>query len=289
MRLFFIHPGLARLEAAATLGGGGTELAHRRLEAAQLRGELQMLAVTAGEAEMAQAMAEALVSHGLGRLASQAADLPADFAHHVGHAREILVGQCELAQRFPPQALILGDAGGLLEHGPPLLRLGRQDLVDLALRHDRIARAPYPGVHEQLLDVLQAAGLAVEKVFAQAPPVHPAHDLDLVKLAAELLLAVGQEERRLAHLRRPAGIRALKDDILHLAAPQRLGALLAQHPADAVGDVRLPAAIGTHHRGHAGFEAEGRGVAEGFKAVKTERLEIHACSDMRESRARARK
>ena len=119
-----------------------------------------------GEAQVAQAVAEPLVAHRLGRLAPQAADLAADLADHVGDAGQVLVGERELAQGLPALALVLGDAGRLLEDGAPLLGLGREDLVDLALGHDRVARPADARVHEELVDVLQAAGLAVEKVLA---------------------------------------------------------------------------------------------------------------------------
>ncbi|MNI22525.1 hypothetical protein D3C73_760820 [compost metagenome] len=38
-----------------------------------------------------------------------------------------------------------------------------------------------------------------------------------------------------------------KDNILHLAAAQRFGALFAQHPADAVGNIAFAAAVRTHY------------------------------------------
>ena len=118
------------------------------------------------------------------------------------------------------------------------------------------------------MDVLQAAGLAIKVVFAAAVAGHPAHDLDLVELAAELLLALGHDQGDLGELGRLAGVGALEDDVLHLAAAQGLGALLAQHPADGVGDVALAAAVGTDDGGHTGLETEGRVVGEAFEAVK---------------------
>src|SRR5436305_1715584 len=56
----------------------------------------------------------------------------------------------------------------------------------------------------------------------------------------------------------------------------RLRALLAEDPADRVGDVGFAAAVGTDVRGDTGLEAKRGCVSKGFKTVKLERLEIHA-------------
>ena len=98
--------------------------------------------------------------------------------------------------------------------------------------------------------------------------VHATHDLDLVKLAPELLFTVGEVQRHFADLRGLARVGALENDVLHLAAAEGLGALLTQHPADGIGDVRFAAAVGPDHRGHAGFKLEGGGIGEGLEAVQ---------------------
>ena len=48
-----------------------------------------------------------------------------------------------------------------------------------------------------------------------------------------------------------ARVAAVEDDVLHLVAAQALGALLAKHPGDGVGDVALAAAVGADNRGDA--------------------------------------
>src|SRR5580698_7464750 len=108
------------------------------------------------------------------------------------------------------------------------------------------------------MDVLQAAGLAVEQVLALPVPVDPAGDLDLVEFAAELLLALGEEHRDLAHLRGAPRVGPLEDDILHLAPSKGLRALLPEDPADRVRYVGFAAPVGPDHGGDAGLEKEGR-------------------------------
>src|SRR5207302_274043 len=135
------------------------------------------------------------------------------------------------------------------------LGLGRKDLVDLALRHYRVARPANASVHEQLLDVLQPARLAVERVLTLAVAVHATRDLNFMEFAAELLFAIGQEQRNFAQLRRLAGVGALENDVLHFATAKGLGALFAQHPPDRVGDIGFPATIGADDGRHTRFEA----------------------------------
>jgi hypothetical protein len=234
-------------------------------------GELAPLEVAVGEREVAEAEAEALVAHGLGGLAAERADLSGDLGDDVGDAGEVLLGEGELVHRLAALRLVFGDAGGLLEDDAALLGLGGEDLVDLALGHDRVARPADAGVHEKLVDVLQAAGLAVEEILALPVAVDAAHDLDLVEFAAELLFALGEVEGDLAELGGFAGVGALEDDVLHLAAAEGLGALLTEDPADGVGDVGFAAAVGADDGRDTGLELEGGVVRETFEPVKRER------------------
>ena len=64
-------------------------------------------------------------------------------------------------------------------------------------------------------------------------------------------------------------------DIRHLAATQRLRGLLAQHPTNRVGDVRLPTTIGTHNRRDPRLEVQRGLVREGLKPERREILQIH--------------
>ncbi len=63
-------------------------------------------------------------------------------------------------------------------------------------------------------------------------------------------VSVRLDERNgyLGHAQRSAFAGSGKDDVFHLAAAQRLRALLAQYPAHAVQNVRFAAAVRPHHR-----------------------------------------
>ena len=75
--------------------------------------------------------------------------------------------------------------------------------------------------------------------------------------------------------RRPRPARAGEDDVLHLAAAQRLGALLAEHPGDRVDDVGLARAVRADDAGDARLEAQRGRRGEGLEALQREALEVH--------------
>ena len=54
-----------------------------------------------------------------------------------------------------------------------------------------------------------------------------------------------------------------------------LGALLAQHPADGVGDIAFAASVRPDHGGNAGLKRDDCLVAEGFETDHFEGLELH--------------
>jgi acetyl-CoA carboxylase carboxyltransferase component len=95
--------------------------------------------------------------------------------------------------RIRPLIEQLVDAGSFFENRPALLRLRGENLVNLALSHDRVAGPANAGIHEKFLNVLQPTGLAVKSIFTLAVAVNAACDFNFVKLATELFFAVSQE------------------------------------------------------------------------------------------------
>jgi hypothetical protein len=118
------------------------------------------------------------------------------------------------------------------------------------------------GAPEQVLDVAQAHRRVVEQVVALAGAGEPAGDHDLLVRDREVAIGVVEVERDLGHVHGLAVGGALEDHVLHLAAAEQPGGLLAQDPAHGVGHIRLAAPVGAHDGGHAGFERQGDGVRE---------------------------
>jgi hypothetical protein len=123
------------------------------------------------------------VALGLGGLPLERIHLPGDLFQNVEDARQVLLGAFQLGFRQPLAGLVLGDAGGLFDDGAAVLRLGAEDLADAALLDDGVALRAQAGAHEDILDVAQAGGVAVDQVFALAGAVEAAGDGDLAVLA----------------------------------------------------------------------------------------------------------
>ena len=168
-------------------------------------------------------------------------------------------------------ALELRDAGGFLENHPAIFRFAGKNLRDVALRQNAVARAPDARAHEQLLDVLEPARRAVQKIFAVAVAENPARERDFVvgdldARRAQIFPAhAAERERHFAHAHRFAAVGAVENHIGHFAAAQRLGRLLAEHPADGIGDVGFAAAVGADDGGDTGLKVQRGLVREGLK------------------------
>ena len=152
--------------------------------------------------------------------------------------------------------------------------VGVQDGVELALADDDVHLAADAGVREQLLDVEQPARRAVDRVLGAAVAEHRPRDRDLGVVDRQRAVGVVDREETSA---RPSGGRpggAGEDDVLHLAAAQRLGALLAHHPGEGVDDVGLARAVRSDDAGDARLEAQRRRRGERLEAAQGQALEV---------------
>ena len=156
-----------------------------------------------------------------------------------------------------------------------LLRARVQDGVQLALPDDDVHLTADAGVGEQLLDVEQAAGAAVDRVVRAARAEHGPRDRHLGVVDRQGAVGVVDGEADLGTAERRAAGGAGEDDVLHLAAAQALGALLAHHPAERVDDVGLPRPVRPDHAGDAGLEAQGRRGRERLEASQGQGLQVH--------------
>ena len=133
--------------------------------------------------------AQFLIAFGLRRLPLQRIHLPADFFQNVEHARKILPRALQLRLRQALLGLVFSDPRGFLDDGAPVRRLVRKNLPDASLLDDRVALRAQARAAEQILNVAQPRGVAVDQIFALARPVQAPRDGDLFGSVIVLPLA----------------------------------------------------------------------------------------------------
>jgi hypothetical protein len=249
------------------------------LGGAPQRRDLEVTARAVRELELADLRLHRLVLLRLARLPVQALQLLAELLHDVDDAGEVLRGglHLPLGRLAPP--LVLRDAGRLLDDGPPILRARRHDLSDAALLDDGVGGAPDARPREEVVHVQEARGHLVDEVLRLAGAEEPPPDRDLAEalvVRRQLARAVVLEgDEHLGHRERRLRLRAVEDDVLHRAAAQLPRRLLAEHPADGVGDVRLAAAVRPHHARHPLGEGDDGAVHERLEANDIEAPDAH--------------
>ncbi len=236
------------------LGLGQPAALHRRRLLAGV--ESRQLFPDEVQPQGAQLVGQRRVRAGRGRLAFEGTDLAAHLAQQVPEAVEVLFGGGQAALGPLPSAPVLQDPGGFLDDGATVLGSGIENGAQLALAHDHVLLTSHPGVRQHLLDVEEAAGLAVDGVLALAGPEERAGDRDLGQPAREPTRAVVDGERHLGPPQlRPVG-GAGEDDVLHLRRAHRARSLCAEHPGHGVDHVGLPTAVRADHHRDAGLHEQ---------------------------------
>ncbi len=208
-------------------------------------------------------------------LAFEGPDLAAHFPQQVAQTVEILLrgGQAAFGPLAP--TAVFEDPGRFLDHGAAILGPGVEDGSELALAHDHVLLTSHPRVRQQLLDVEQATGLAVDGVLALTRSEQRPGDGDLRQTAGESSGAVVDGER---HLGPPQGGTvggAGEDDVFHLRRAHGARPLRAEHPRHGVDDIGLPAAVGADHDRHAGLQEQRGRIRERLETLEGERLQEH--------------
>ena len=273
-------PGAEAGDARALALLGLLQLRHLPGQRLVLRGERSPVGGEQRQVEHLLFLVQRLVLAGLLRLALDGPELAPHFLHHVPDARQVLARRLELALRLRALLLVARDPRGLLDEDAPLPRLGREHVVEALLVHEGIRLGVDAGSGEEVLDVAQTAHVAVQQVLALARPIEPAGHRDLAPRNLQLPVVV-EDEAHLGHPDRLARGRAVEDHVLHLVAPQGLGALLPERPADGVGDIGLAAPVGADDAGHPGEDLHFGLVGEGFEAVDEYRREPHSSGRQR--------
>ena len=215
----------------------------------------------------AQLIPQHQVTSGGLRLLTQGLHLQLQLLDLVVDTEEILLRLFQLPLRFFLSVTKTGNAGGFLKNLPPVGALVGNDLGDAALADDGIAVPAQAGVHEQVVDVLQTHLLPVDIILAVAAAVILAGEHDLAAVRIKNVGGVVYNQADLCIAQSTPLLGAAEDHVLHLAAPEGLGALFAHDPEDGVGDVGLAGAVGPHDGSDILFKGEPGFIRKGFETL----------------------
>ena len=267
--------GQARRDLGLVGAGGGVAI----LRLPPSHGELQPAGGAHVQLELADLGLQRPVLLGLARLPVERVELLAQLGHDVGDPLQVVAGGLHLPLGGLAPPLVLGDPGRLLDHAAPVLGAGRHDLADPSLLDDRVGGAADAGSEEDVVHVEQARRGPVDEVVGLAGAVEAAPHGDLGEgpeggrqLGRPVVL---EGEGDLGEGERGLRLRPVEDHVLHGAAAQAQRRLLAEDPADGVGDVGLAAAVRSDHAGHAFVEDDDRPVHERLEAHHLQTTDPH--------------
>ena len=161
------------------------------------------------------------------------------------------------------------DSGNFLEQGATLLGPQRQRLIDHPLADEQERVVGEVCRVEQIDQVLEPDALAVEQVVALAGAIQAPPELEHRVVDGQQAVRIVQHERDVGHAQRGSLFGACEDHVLRLAGPQR-PPLLAEGPAQGIGQIRLAGAVRTDDRADARPELDHRAFGKRFEALQAQ-------------------
>ena len=225
--------------------------------------------IKSGRLELADLGGDLLVLGGLAGLALQAVELGLELRCDVLETGEVLFRRAELELGLVAARVQAGDAGGLFENEAAGLRLGIDDLGDLALAHQRRRARAGRDIGEEQLHVAGAHVLAVDAVGRARLAFDAARDLQrvvLIVLGRRAAVVVLHGDHDFRHVAGRALGGAGEDDVVHARGAHRLVGALAHDPAQGFQKIGLAAAIGADHAGEARLDQQIGRFHEGFES-----------------------
>ncbi len=239
-----------RLDPLGLGPGGVTSVVERLQFALELSQPIaQLLPVDQAHlsAQLLEAVGVFFIAAGFAGLGADAAEPGLNLVDNVGQPQQVLLDPFQPPQGFDLADLESADAGRLLENHPPIPRRGLQKHVHLALLDDAVGLGAHARARQQVANIAEPGGVAVDQVLAFAAAIDAAGNVDLGGVDPEQVFGVVERERDFGGIGGPTVARAVEDHVGHLPAAKALHALLAQHPLDGIDDVRLARAVRSHH------------------------------------------
>ncbi len=224
-------------------------------------------------AEFLEAIGVLPVAARLARLQLDAPQPAVDFVDDVGEAEEILLDALQPPQGFDLSRLEAADARRFLEDHAAVLCRRLEEYVDLSLFNDAVGLGAQTGAGEEIANVTEAAGLAVDQVLPFATAVHAPRDVHFGRVDGENTGRIIERERDFGGIHRPACAGTVEDHVGHFLAAEALDALFAEYPLDGVDNIRLARAVRPDDDGDSRGELEPRLVGEALETEEFQGLE----------------
>ena len=173
---------------------------------------------------------------------------------------------------------MLEHASGFFNKRTTLLWPRLQNLRKPALADDDVHLAANAGVAEEFLDIHEADARTVDFVLTCAVAVHATRDRDFLILNGKCPIGIVDGK---SYLRAPQGLSpgsSREDNIFHFAAAEGLGGVLAHNPREGIDDIRLTRSIRADNCADAGLKFHCRRRSKGFKALQSQRFQIHGAT-----------
>ena len=203
-------------------------------------------------------------------LGGEPAGLGSKLGEDVLDPGKVRLGLGELILGLAPAPLVATDPGHLLEQRAALFRPEGEGLVDHPLADEQERVVGKVGAVEQVDEVAQTDPLLVQEVVVLAAPVQPAAELEDAEVDRKQTVGVVEDEGHIGHAEGLALLRAGEDHVLGLAAAQG-PALLAERPAEGVGEVALARPVRPDDRADPRPELHDRPLGERLEPLEAER------------------
>ncbi len=173
-----------------------------------------------------------------------------DFKDQVFDASEVLFGCLEFIARFFFACFVNRNAGCLLQHFTPAIVFVLDQVVDHVQRDDRVAVGTDPGIHEQVLDILQTTLHVIQSVFAFPTLIEFAGNGYRAEFSGQQIPGIFKRQAHFRQSARTAGLGTIENKTIEILATKLADLLLTDHPTNAVDNVGFSTTIWTDDPGH---------------------------------------
>ena len=90
------------------------------------------------------------------------------------------------------------------------------------------------------------------------------------------MVAVVHSDGNVSRTHRLSHLRAGKNHVFHLGAPELFCALFSEHPPDRIRHIAFSASVGTNNSRDAAVKFKNHFVGEGFKSIHFNAFQIHS-------------